>query len=181
VLKMAPAWGRTSPQREHTGSFWAGNSAQQASQIGTVERSGRGEPQRAQTAGSKAQLTASTGLRSTRTTARHAEVPDRGNLPVSAFGLLLKTHLTAGNRTYCKFLATLPCLYLYAFADSMANQVDEKMVRNLSPHQRRQPGLRARSASPPGDKQKGSARDDAGIPRIGNEPRTDTSCADTCK
>jgi hypothetical protein len=35
-----------SPQHAHEGPLWVGNSAQQASQIGTLESSGRGEPQR---------------------------------------------------------------------------------------------------------------------------------------
>src|SRR5215472_8639214 len=86
---------RISPHREHTGSLRSGNSAQQGSQIGTVEMCGRGKPQRVQQAGSNAQLAASTGLRSTRATARHAEVPEGGTSSVSAFGSLLKTHLSS--------------------------------------------------------------------------------------
>jgi hypothetical protein len=61
--------------------------------MGTDERSGRGEPQRAQPEGRRAQLIASRGLRSTRATARHADVPDGGTSSVSEFGSLLKTHL----------------------------------------------------------------------------------------
>src|SRR5438552_631707 len=87
---------RRSPQREQTGSFWTRNSAQHASQIGTEESCGRGEPQREQSEGRRAQLAASRRLRSTRATARHAEVPDGGTSSVSEFRSLLKTHLAKG-------------------------------------------------------------------------------------
>src|SRR3954452_21447057 len=96
--------GRRSPQREHTGAFWTGNSAQQLSQTGADDRSGKEEPQRVQTAGSKAQLAASMGLRSTRTTARHAEVPEGGTSTVSALGVLLKTHLSGRKPAVASFL-----------------------------------------------------------------------------
>jgi hypothetical protein len=74
------------------------NSIQQASQIGTEESRGREEPQREQSEGSNAQLAASTGLRSTRATARHAEVSDGGTSSVSELCSLLKTHLASRNR-----------------------------------------------------------------------------------
>ncbi|MGB6781530.1 MAG: hypothetical protein WBE36_05680, partial [Terracidiphilus sp.] len=69
-----PASGNGSPQRPHAGPRATEISIQQTSQIGAWESRGRGEPHRAQQEGSKAQAAASTGLRSTRTTARHAEV-----------------------------------------------------------------------------------------------------------
>jgi hypothetical protein len=65
-----------SPHRRHAGPSWTGISAQQASQIGTEEKRGRGEPQRAQEAGSTVQVIASRGLRRTRTTARQRDVSD---------------------------------------------------------------------------------------------------------
>ncbi len=82
-----------SPQRAHTGSLGTGKSVQQTSQIGTGESSGRGEPQRAQEAGRREQLTASMGLRSTRTTARHRVVGDDGTSLVPLPEFLWKTHL----------------------------------------------------------------------------------------
>lgn len=75
-----------------------GISIQQASQIGTEERCGRGESQRAQEAGKRAQPSASMGLRSTRATARQREVSDGGTSNVSDFKSLRKTHLTLGRR-----------------------------------------------------------------------------------
>lgn len=84
----------TSPQRAHTGPLWTGNSAQQTSQIGTVESRGRGEPQRVQKAGRSAQPNESMGLRSTRATARHREVSDGGTASVNELESLRKTHLT---------------------------------------------------------------------------------------
>jgi len=118
---------KTSPQRSHTGSVWTGTSAQQASQIGADERSGRGEPQRAQTEGSKTQPTASMGLRSTRATARQAEVPDGGTLSISALGSLLKTHLSQGRWRPASsvplslLLSSLVCRF-------RANPLHEKLV-----------------------------------------------------
>ena len=88
----------TSPQRAHTGPLWTGNSAQQTSQIGTVESRGRGEPQRVQEAGRRAQLKASMGLRSTRATARQREISDGGTSNVSEPVSQRKTHLTWGWR-----------------------------------------------------------------------------------
>ena len=85
-----------SPQRAHTGPLARGNSVQQRSQMGTDERCGRGEPQRAQEAGKRAQLTASTGLRRTRATARQREVSEVGTSNVSEPESLRKTHLTGG-------------------------------------------------------------------------------------
>src|SRR3954453_19365044 len=114
VLRGESARSRTPPHREHTTSLSTGISAQQASQIGADERSGRGEPQRAQPEGSKTQPIASTGLRRTRTTARHAEVPDGGTLSVSAFGSLRKTHLVEEKgpmQLSCHF----PCFYIHSF------------------------------------------------------------------
>ena len=77
---MAVAGGAlsASPQRAQAGPLQAENSDQQTGQIGTEESRGRGEPQRAQEAGSRAQLKLSIGLRSTRTTARHRVVCDGG-------------------------------------------------------------------------------------------------------
>jgi len=85
---------RVSPQEKQTGAVWRGISDQQASQIGAEESCGSGEPQRVQEAGRNAQLTASTGLRSTRATARQAEVSDGGTSNVSEPESLRKTHLT---------------------------------------------------------------------------------------
>ena len=92
---LSPAAGqRASPQRAHKGPLWTGNSVQQASQIGTEESCGRGEPQRGQKAGRRAQPKASMGLRSTRATARQREVSDGGTSSVSEPESLRKTHLT---------------------------------------------------------------------------------------
>jgi hypothetical protein len=85
-----------SPQRAHRGPLRAGNSVQQTSQIGTEERCGRGEPHRVQQAGNSAQPKASTGLRSTRATARQREVSEGGTSNTSEPESLRKTHLTWG-------------------------------------------------------------------------------------
>jgi hypothetical protein len=87
-----------SPHRAQKVPLWTGNSVQQTSQIGTRESRGKGEPQRAQNAGRRAQPKASTGLRSTRATARHREVSDGGTSNVSEPEFLRKTHLTWGLR-----------------------------------------------------------------------------------
>ena len=93
---------KASPQRPHTGSVWTGNSIQQASQIGTEERRGTGEPQRVQEAGRRAQLKLSKGLRSTRTTARQREVSDGGTSVLRMPKSLWKTHLASGrDRARC--------------------------------------------------------------------------------
>ena len=63
--------------------------------MGTEESCGRGEPQRTQGAGKRAQLTASMGLRSTRATARQREVSEGGTSNVSEPESLRKTHLTS--------------------------------------------------------------------------------------
>jgi hypothetical protein len=87
---------RLSPQREQHAPLRTGNSAQQASQIGTEERRGKGEPQSAQNAGRRAQLKLSMGLRSTRATARHLIVSD-GGIPLARMPKSLwKTHLAYG-------------------------------------------------------------------------------------
>jgi hypothetical protein len=65
-------------------------------QIGTKEGRGRGEPQRVLEAGRRVQTTASTGLRSTRTTARHRVVSAGGTSIVSEPESLRKTHLNRG-------------------------------------------------------------------------------------
>ena len=92
--------------------------------------SGRGEPQRVQRAGSNAQQAASTGLRSTRATARHAEVPDGGTSSVSAFGSLLKTHLySQRNQTVASFL---PLFLVYIYTRSWVSwqtQFDENKFK----------------------------------------------------
>src|SRR5947209_14955023 len=90
-----------------------GTSIQQTSQIGTEERRGRGEPQRAQPEGRKAQLAASSGLRRTRATARHVEVLD-GTSNVSEPESLRKTHLTGGEAIHP------PHHYLYPFRSLVA-------------------------------------------------------------
>ena len=87
-----------SPQRRHTPSRWVENSAQQTSQIGTEDSRGKGEPQRAQEEGNKAQPRASSGLRSTRATARQREMPGGETAIVSEPESWLKTHLTHGQR-----------------------------------------------------------------------------------
>jgi len=79
-----------------------GNSIQHASQIGTEESCGRGEPQREQEAGRRAQLKASMGLRSTRATARQREVSDGGTSSVSEPEFLRKTHLSSQQRSNIK-------------------------------------------------------------------------------
>jgi hypothetical protein len=85
---------RLSPQRAQDAPVWTGNSVQQAAQIGMEESCGRGEPQRLQDAGRRAQLIASMGLRRTRATARQREVSDGGTSIVSEPESLRKTHLT---------------------------------------------------------------------------------------
>ncbi len=82
-----------SPQRTHAGLEWRGISVQQASQIGTEEKRGRGDPQRVQNEGRRVQLAASTGLRSTRAMARQRVISDGGRSIVSEPKSLLKTHL----------------------------------------------------------------------------------------
>ena len=103
-------------QRTHTRSFWTGNSVQQTSQIGTEEICGRGEPQRVQEAGRRAQPRASMGLRSTRATARHREISDGGTSNVSEPESLRKTHLTWGSAANARCLATV---YPDTYCDSM--------------------------------------------------------------
>jgi len=49
----------------------------------------------------RAQLKESKGLRSTRTTARHREVPEDGTSNVSVPESLRKTHLTVAGQTQC--------------------------------------------------------------------------------
>jgi hypothetical protein len=90
-----------SPQRAHASPLRTGNSVQQTSQIGTEESRGSGEPQRAQEAGRRAQLKASTGLRSTRATARQRVVSDGGTSIVSEPESLRKTHLAWGSAFNC--------------------------------------------------------------------------------
>jgi hypothetical protein len=97
-----------SPQRAHEGPDWTENcdqqSDQQRGQIGTEESCGRGEPQRAQEDGSKAQLKLSiglrsmrAGLRSTRTTARQRVVWASGTSDLRMAESVWKTHLASGN------------------------------------------------------------------------------------
>lgn len=90
-----------SPQRWHTGSPGTENSAQQASQIGAREICGKGEPHRAQGEGTRAQVSASRGLRSTRTTARQRDKPDGGTAFESEPESLWKTHLTTASAAAC--------------------------------------------------------------------------------
>jgi hypothetical protein len=86
--------------------------------MGTEERCGRGEPQRAQQAGRRAQLKASTGLRSTRAIARQREVSDGGTSNVSEPESLSKTNLPALGATrrappwrqYTRTAPRIPCL-----------------------------------------------------------------------
>lgn len=88
-----------SPQRAQTGPLWTENSDQQTGQIGTEESSGKGEPQRAQEEGRRAQLKLSIGLRSTRTTARQRVVCANGTSVVRMAVSLEKTHLASGRKT----------------------------------------------------------------------------------
>lgn len=97
-----------SPQRAHARPLWAGNSAQQTSQIGTEERRGRGEPQRTHEEGRRAQLNTSTGLRSTRTTARHRVVSGGGTSNVSEPESLRKTHLIRGRPRSASLHTSIP-------------------------------------------------------------------------
>jgi hypothetical protein len=92
---MSAAICRVSPQRAQQGPVWSGNSPQQTAQIGAGESCGKGQPQRLQGAGRRAQLIASMGLRSTRATARQREVSDGGTSNVSEPESLRKTHLTS--------------------------------------------------------------------------------------
>ena len=87
-----------SPQRAQTEPDWTGNSDQQTGQIGTEESSGKGEPQRAQEEGRRAQLKLSIGLRSTRTTARQRVVCANGTSAVRMAVSLEKTHLASGQK-----------------------------------------------------------------------------------
>jgi hypothetical protein len=89
---------RASPQRAHAGAPAVENSDQQTVQIGTEESRGRGQPQREQEAGRRAQLKLSMGLRSTRTTARHRVVSDGGTSVIRTPESLWKTHLASGRR-----------------------------------------------------------------------------------
>jgi len=105
-----PVRSSVSPQREQAAPSSTGILAQQTSQIGTEESRGRGEPHSEHEAGRRAQLTASTGLRSTRATARHRVVSDGGTSNVSEPESLRKTHLdsesakTALRAQYSAFL-----------------------------------------------------------------------------
>jgi hypothetical protein len=73
--------------------------------MGTEERCSRGQPQREQEAGRRAEPIASRGLRSTRATARQREVSDSEPSIVSEPEFLRKTHLT-GLRMLRKVVAT---------------------------------------------------------------------------
>jgi hypothetical protein len=106
-----------SPQQAQTGPLWTGNSVQQTSQIGAEESCGSGEPQRTQQEGRRAQLSASMGLRSTRATARHREVPDGVTSNVSEPESLRKTHLASGWRKSTR--TTLRSVYPDAHLDSI--------------------------------------------------------------
>jgi len=69
--------------------------------MGTEERCGRGEPQRTQVVGKRAQPKASMGLRSTRATERQREVSDGGTPNVSKPESLRKTCLPCVGATGC--------------------------------------------------------------------------------
>jgi hypothetical protein len=86
---------RQSPQRAHKVQSRTGKSAQQSSQIGAGERRGKGQPQRAQSSGRRAQLKMSAGLRRTRTTARQREVSGGGTSFANKQEFWWKTHLTS--------------------------------------------------------------------------------------
>ncbi len=109
---MAGLKSSESPQRMHAGPVRTETSVQQASQIGAEERCGSGEPHRLQEEGKRAQLTASRGLRSTRATARHAEVSDGGTSNVSEPESLRKTHL-AWTEEPLKNTHNPPLIYIY--------------------------------------------------------------------
>lgn len=66
--------------------------------MGTRFRRNRGLPQWAQGEGNSAQERLSTGLRSTRTTARHAEVSDGGRPTAKGSVRVEKAHLTPGGK-----------------------------------------------------------------------------------
>jgi hypothetical protein len=96
-----------SPQQRHTSPSRTGISIQQTSQIGAEEKRGRGEPQRVQQAGNSTDPAASRGLRSTRTTARHADVGDSadgGTSNVMEPESLRKTHLDSEGAGTCHLL-----------------------------------------------------------------------------
>ena len=112
----------------HTTPSRTGISVQQTSQIGTEEKRGRGEPQREQEAGRRAQPTASRGLRSTRATARHREVSDGGTSNVSEPESLRKTHLTWAARTMRKCRACVTYIYSL-FTYLLASQVPDSAPR----------------------------------------------------
>src|SRR5271165_454048 len=99
-----------------------GISIQHTSQIGTEESCGRGEPQREHEAGNRTDPTASRGLRSTRATARHADVCDAdvsagGSSIVSEPESLRKTHLDSKGAAVSRLH-----LYLYAQSNSRGKQ-----------------------------------------------------------
>ena len=96
---------RVSPQQAQTVSARDANSAQQDGQTGTRENCGMGKPQRTQGAGSKAQPSASSGLRSTRTTARQRDEPEGRATSGRESERLWKTHLTCSQRhSYARLL-----------------------------------------------------------------------------
>src|ERR1700689_4791856 len=106
VAGWAGASSRVSPQQAQQGPEMAGNSCQQALQIGTEESCGRREPQRVQEAGRRAQVRASSGLRRTRATARQREISDGGTSIVMEPESLRKTHLTWKGTIVACLLAT---------------------------------------------------------------------------
>jgi hypothetical protein len=91
-------WSTASPQQAHAAPLRAAISTQQQSQIGTGESRGRSKPQREHEAGSRAQPSASTGLRNTRATARQRVVGDCGRSNVSGRASRRKTHLDSGQQ-----------------------------------------------------------------------------------
>ena len=139
-----PARSSVSPQREQASPSSAGIPAQQRSQIGMEESCGRGEPQSEQEAGRRAQPTASTGLRSTRTTARHLVVSDGGTSNVMEPESLRKTHLNSasvnGTALCGKYNSTpardpsqpdeLPLLHLCRLSHAVAGCVSRSFMQN---------------------------------------------------
>jgi hypothetical protein len=126
-----------SPQRAHAGPLCRGNSDQQALQIGAEDSCGRGEPQRVQKAGRRAQLKASMGLRSTRATARHRVVSDGGTSNVSEPESLRKTHLTLGPRGLLSGLSGLSGCVRAAALRTVYPEEGRDSIGGSPRHQRR--------------------------------------------
>jgi hypothetical protein len=135
----SPGRCRLSPQRAQASPLGSGNSVQHTSQIGTEESCGRGDPQRVQLAGRRAQLRASPrpfrGLRSTRATARHRDDPDGVTSNVSEPEFLRKTHLTSRRTAKLSVAYTPPCTqYTHTRCDALSQSAAGRPPGALQGH-----------------------------------------------